>query len=606
MIRKSITLRLFIMNLFSTITLLLIVFLLQQYLFTNYYYDYKIKTLTENFDSFAKEFQNKKWSTDDYYKQIQKFNSSNNATLSISSSNSTYETTSSEKDFVITVKQADGSTVPVLIDPQFKKDTLKDNLPKMNSPITVKGYYEDSFGTKYLVPISMTFNGKTYVMEDAANMAFRGTLIESPVAAPSTTNAHANSTDWCADSSTENVNLFDQPITIIGTMISNHNTNVDGTYAISNTATSDADALQVYSDPYSNVNYVTMSQVITSNNDTYTLQLDATLQPINEALNLFSRYIILFFAVSIVIALLFTYSFSMRFTKPIVTINKKAKQMANMDFDVQLPVTSSDELGLLSESINTMSSQLKKTLDDLNTANDELQKDIDYRIKQEEVRKELVANVSHDLKTPLGIIKTHAEALKDGIRKEKSDYYTDVILDEISIMDALLKDMIKLSKIEASALLLNPQQISLRALLDEVLCFFEPLMEDKELALKITGLDYDVVVDEKMMIQVFSNLLSNVIDYGEEGSDLTLDLDAIAKRLTISNQGPKIDEDKLDKIWDRFYKLDPSRNRVLGGSGIGLAIVKSILDQHHFQYGVYNHKTGVSFWIDFSSSKEES
>lgn len=596
MMRKSITLRLFIINLFSTITLLIIVFLLQQYLFTNYYYDYKIKTLTENFDRFAKDLQRKKWPTEDYYKQIQKFNSSNNATLRLSNNLTTYETTSTKKDFVLTVEKIDGSTVEILINPQFKKNALKTELPKIGASITVQGYYKDSVGSRYLIPISMIFNGTTYTLEDLSTGNY---LIQSPLGTTVTSNSHNTNTDWCTNKNTEKKTILDQPITISGTMISNKNINVNGAYSVNTTATSQGNTLQVYADPYSNVNYVTMSEDITINKDVYNLQLDATLQPVNEALNLFSRYIILFFAISIVIAFLFTYSFSMRFTKPIVTINKKAKQMANMDFDVQLPVNSSDELGVLSESINTMSCQLKKTLDDLNTANEELQKDIDYRIKQEEVRKELVANVSHDLKTPLGIIKTHAEALKDGIRKEKSGYYTDVILDEISIMDALLKDMIKLSKIEANASLINPQQISLRSLLDEVLCFFEPLMEDKELTLKIDGHDFDVIVDDKMMIQVFSNLLSNVIDYGVKGSQLTLDMDSESKRLTISNQGPKIDEDQLDKIWDRFYKLDPSRSRLLGGSGIGLAIVKSILDQHHFHYGVYNHKKGVSFWINF-------
>ncbi|MEA1961219.1 MAG: HAMP domain-containing sensor histidine kinase [Bacillota bacterium] len=254
----------------------------------------------------------------------------------------------------------------------------------------------------------------------------------------------------------------------------------------------------------------------------------------------------------------------------------------------------------MAESLNILSRKLDTSLKDLQEANEQLLEDMEKERQQELKRKEFVASVSHELKTPLGIIKGFAEGIKDGIHQNKQDYYLDVIINEIETMDDLVMEMLELSRFELGNYKLSRQEFAMDSLVMEFNQRFRYLIDERHLKTHFDIEECNVLADREKIEKVLNNLYSNAIRYSINEGSINIKLKKQKNNMicySIENTGVHIPEDELDKIWDRFYRIEKSRNRVSGGTGLGLLIVKNILQMHESDFGAINTDKGVEFYF---------
>ncbi|EJR55611.1 hypothetical protein IIM_00703 [Bacillus cereus VD107] len=332
----------------------------------------------------------------------------------------------------------------------------------------------------------------------------------------------------------------------------------------------------------------------------------ASLQPVNEAMLVLKDYYVYALIIVFLVIILLSFYYSKIIVKPLIKINRVTKKMANFDFSEKLPVAADDEIGGLSSSINTLSVNLKDRIDRLNVANTKLQQDIERERQLEKTRKEFISGVSHELKTPLSVIRSFAEGIKDGVSKDTT-YYTDVILEETENMNRLIVEMLELAKLESGTYKLDMSTFSIGELIQQVYAKLSFSMEEKHLHVDVHA-DASLLVkaNRSRIEQVVVNLLSNAIRYTPDGEKIHVSVVETEDKvkIEIENTGNPIPEESLEKIWDRFYRLDASRSRHTGGTGLGLSIVKNILDLHHAEYGVYNTTNSVVFYFNLQKVKE--
>lgn len=326
-----------------------------------------------------------------------------------------------------------------------------------------------------------------------------------------------------------------------------------------------------------------------------------SLQPVNEAVNVISEIYIYFFAGAIILIIGLSKIYSNMMSKPLLEINKAALKMANLDFEEKCEVGSEDEIGSLALSLNTMSENLKNALNSLREANEKLQNDIEMERKLERMRKEFVAAVSHELKTPINLIEGYAEGLKDNIFEDKDkEFYLDVIIDESEKMGNLVEDMLDLSQLESGSFKLVKEEFFLHKLVAATVKKFSGLMAEKRINLNINLLENSrVYADWNRIEQVIINYITNAIRHTRGEGTIEVNMKDSGEEFIVEviNTGSRIPENELENIWDKFYKIDKSRNRELGGTGIGLAIVKNIVQLHEGKLGVENLDNGVKFYF---------
>ncbi|MBH5317621.1 HAMP domain-containing protein [Paenibacillus sp. GSMTC-2017] len=340
----------------------------------------------------------------------------------------------------------------------------------------------------------------------------------------------------------------------------------------------------------------------------------SSLQEVKELYNsikLFYSYIGIGGALLIVLLSLF---FSKTVAQPVLEMNRVASLMAKLDFSKKLKVERRDELGSLARSLNSLSSNLQNTLDELNLANGQLIKDMARKQEIEQLQKEFIANASHELKTPLSIIKGFAEGLQDDVAAHKRARYIELILDETTKMDTLVQDMLELSKFESYSIRITPEIIDVQILINEIIEKLTNHLEEKQIRIIFQNDDVHFVFADRIRIeQVILNIVMNAIRHAIVDSSIIIRLSELEPeqnsskhpqvQLEIENSGESIPEDQLLWIWDRFYRGDRSRNKLMGGTGLGLAITKHILELHGSNYGVTNTKQGVIFYFTLERSK---
>ncbi|MEH7457351.1 two-component sensor histidine kinase [Bacillus pseudomycoides] len=331
-----------------------------------------------------------------------------------------------------------------------------------------------------------------------------------------------------------------------------------------------------------------------------------SLQPVDEAMLVLKDYYVYALIIVFFVIILLSFYYSKIIVKPLIKMNRVTKKMANFDFSEKLPVSADDEIGGLSNSINTLSVNLKDRIDRLNVANAKLQQDIERERQLERTRKEFISGVSHELKTPLSVIRSFAEGIKDGVSKDTT-YYTDVILEETENMNRLIVEMLELAKLESGTYKLEMTAFSIGELVQQVYTKLLFSVEEKHLQVEIdANPSIYVEANRNRIEQVVVNLLSNAIRYTPDGKEISIRV--IEKedkvKVEIENTGNPIPDESLQKIWDRFYRLDASRSRHTGGTGLGLSIVKNILELHRANYGVYNTDDSVVFYFDLQKVKE--
>lgn len=306
---------------------------------------------------------------------------------------------------------------------------------------------------------------------------------------------------------------------------------------------------------------------------------------------------------------------SKKFTQPISELSGIANKMSNLDFTQKYRIKDSgDELDNLGKSINTMSDKLEDTITKLQKNNIELEKDIEEKSKIDEMRKQFISDVSHELKTPISLIQGYSEGLIENVNTdaESRKFYAEVIQDEANKMDKMVKELLELMKLEYGAKKLNNSFFNITELIQEEIRKYTVLLNENNIQVKF-NLKQPVYVyaDTNFIGQILNNYISNAIKNIEEVNKekyIEISIKIIGNKVHISvfNTGKNITEENMQKIWNRFYKEDTSRNREMGGTGIGLSLVKAIMNNYNNKYGVINKNNGVEFYFDLDIKRPKS
>jgi len=580
-------------KLFLSITLLLVIFLLivfvgQSIFIQSFYTNKKVNIVTEELTQFAKGYKAGKFNNNQFQQELSKLYSKYNTTLAVLDKRGVLK---AENNFDLTVLTNEGKKVYVPLNNLLYSDQIDSILGlniKENSRITIRGYVQDD----YFIPLYIKTNMGVWQeenqpantvqlstkdsLQEMVNIEIKGKVVNLhlPIANQYTYSAQMNSlmgaiTDWTK-------------------------TNED----FSNYTEEDFPLIYRYLDRANGLeNKVFIYPINTSKGSKEVIFAITSLQPVNEAMYVLKDFYIYAFIIALLLIVIVSFYYSKLITKPLLKMNSVTDQLAKLNFNEKIDIQSDDEIGQLSKSINSLSEKLASTIENLQQANVKLMKDIEKEKQLEQIRKEFISGVSHELKTPLSIVQSYAEGLKDGLNIEKNGYYADVILEEVDRMNGLVVDMLELSKLQSGTYTLKSEPFLIVDCIENVIIrMFENSNNHCHFNFK---LDEDtLVIGEKRKIeQVIINILSNAIHYGNPGSVIKMNLldEGDYVNISIFNEGNPIPADKIDKIWDRFYRIDESRNRQNGGTGLGLAIVKTILDLHHSTIKVHNKEDGVEF-----------
>lgn len=333
-----------------------------------------------------------------------------------------------------------------------------------------------------------------------------------------------------------------------------------------------------------------------------------TMDSIRDSVNISNEFIKYVCIVGILLSVAIIWYVTRKVAEPIRELTELSKRMADLDFGVRYTSGGNNEIGQLGEHFNQMSEKLEKAYSQLMTANNELQRDIEEKTKLDEKRREFLSNVSHELKTPIALIQGYAEGLKECINDdpESREFYCDVIMDEASKMNHLVRQLLTLNHLEEGNEKIVMERFDLIPLIQNKIQSVSILSQQKEALIQYYGPEELIVWgDEFKVEEVLTNYLSNAVNHveGDCRIEVYAEENGNKVRISVFNTGKQIPETDIDQIWGKFYKVDKARTREYGGSGIGLSIVKAIMESFHQDYGVRNCKDGVEFWFELESGK---
>ena len=338
----------------------------------------------------------------------------------------------------------------------------------------------------------------------------------------------------------------------------------------------------------SSMNYILLSGNLVND---YKLYIRIPIAPIEESVRISNNVLIFIGCITIIISGIIASVISKKFTDPILELNSITNKMARLDFS-QKYVTKDvdDEINDLGKNINTMSNKLET------------------KSKIDEMRKQFISDVSHELKTPIALIQGYAEGLLENVTTddESRKFYAEVILDESNKMDKLVKQLLELMKIEYGKREFTNERFDLKELIDEVIRKCNVMLKENGITINFRQEEpVYIYADEFYIDQAVTNYFTNAIKHAEEKNgkkEIEIRLEKLKDknkvRLYVYNTGENIEQEDLERIWKRFYKVDTSRNRENGGTGIGLALVKAIMNNYKNEYGVANKEDGVEFYFD--------
>ena len=284
----------------------------------------------------------------------------------------------------------------------------------------------------------------------------------------------------------------------------------------------------------------------------------------------------------LIISLALAYFLSKKFSNPIMKMTKESKKMVNGDYDVKFKESNIEEINELAYTLNRATKELSKT---------------------ENLRRELLANVSHDLKTPLTLIKANAEMVRDLTysNEKKREANLNVIINETDRLNMLVEDILDLSQSQAKTMKLEIKRLNLNDLMKSILSRYKVLEERDNYKINFNyDKEYVIKADIKRLEQVIYNLINNAINYTGKNKVVNVNLidNKTFVRVEVIDSGKGINEEELKYIWDKYYKADKSYHRLTVGTGLGLSIVKNLLELHNFKYGVKSSKKGTNFYFD--------
>ena len=355
-----------------------------------------------------------------------------------------------------------------------------------------------------------------------------------------------------------------------------------------------------------NTEYMEMFGVL-ENGDWYIIS--CTIESIKDSVKIANRFLAYVGVAAVLIGCIICWLIARRFTKPILKLAEISEKMTRLDFEAKYQGKEKNEIALLGANINKLSESLEKNISELKTANNELKKDIEKKEEIDEMRKEFLANVSHELKTPIALIQGYAEGLKEAVNddEESREYYCDVIMDEANKMNSMVKRLLTLNQLESGNDVVTMERFDIASLISTYLQSVSILAKQSDIRIVYTQKEPVYVwADEFKTEEVFMNYFSNALNHcaGEKVIEIKIIQENKKARICVFNTGEPIPEDCIEHVWEKFYKVDKARTREYGGSGVGLSIVKAIMDSMNQKYGVENFTDGVMFWFELELVQE--
>lgn len=321
---------------------------------------------------------------------------------------------------------------------------------------------------------------------------------------------------------------------------------------------------------------------------------------LKESVSISNRFLIYMAIIGFIITVILTFIIAKMITNPILELADISNKMGKLDFTAKYAGNRSDEIQTLGQNMNYMSDRLEKAIYELQEANELLKEDIKRKEAIDEMRKDFIANVSHELKTPIALIQGYAEGLNEGLceDEESRKYYTEVILDESEKMNKMVKQLLTLSSLESGNSILHKENFNLTSLIESVLGSISILIGEKNVNIEFDS-DKEIFLnaDEFKIEEVVTNYISNSIHHVRDSGEIKINVSDDGENITFSvyNTGNPIPEKDLNNIWEKFFKVDKAHSRAYGGSGIGLSIVKAIVEAHNGTVAVRNILDGVEF-----------
>ena len=337
------------------------------------------------------------------------------------------------------------------------------------------------------------------------------------------------------------------------------------------------------------------------------------LESIRESAKIANRFLAYMGIVATLAGGVIVWFVSTKITKPILELNRISEKMVHLDFEAKYEGGARNEIGLLGENINKLSASLERSISELKTANNELQKDIERKEQIDAMRREFLANVSHELKTPIALIQGYAEGLSEGVNDdpESRSFYCEVIVDEASKMNNMVKKLLTLNQLEFGNDVVAMERFDVTALVKNYVQSAGILTRQNEITVRME--EYGPVYvwgDVYKTEEVFTNYFSNAVNHcmavdKDSGKIIVISLEQRDGKIRIGvfNTGQPIPEESVPHLWEKFYKVDKARTREYGGSGVGLSIVKAIMESMNQKYGVENYNNGVLFWFELDGNE---
>ena len=334
----------------------------------------------------------------------------------------------------------------------------------------------------------------------------------------------------------------------------------------------------------------------------------ATMESIKDNVTISNTFMIYVAIIAIVVGSVLILFICKKVTDPIEKLTKISDDMKKLNFEAKYVADNEykNELDILGQNMNELSETLEKNIKELKSANISLKKDIAQKEEIDEMRKEFLSNVSHELKTPIALIQGYAEGLKEGISddEESRNFYCEVIMDEASKMNIMVKKLLTLNQLEFGNENANMERFDIVELVRNYVKSASMLAKQKDVTVNFG--DYPPIFvwgDEFKIEEVLMNYYSNALNHidGEKIIDIRLAQNENHVRVSVFNTGEPIPEDSIGHIWEKFYKVDKARTREYGGSGVGLSIVKAIMEGMHQDYGVINYDNGVEFYFELET-----
>ena len=340
---------------------------------------------------------------------------------------------------------------------------------------------------------------------------------------------------------------------------------------------------EVFRNTKSNQEMILYGRYIRGNMANYTLYVNSPVELLDSTLEIFTTQFTILTAGLLMLSLVLSVFLSNRIAHPIISMHTPATELASGNYDVNFNGGHFTELDDLAKTLNTATEKLSKV---------------------DELRKDLIANMSHDIKTPLTMIKAYAEMIQDisGDNPVKRNEHLNVILKEVDYLDHLVTDMSELAKMQSGNFEIKLTLFDIKEEIDEIMLLVQHLCDEKQISLSVDSPDSVLVSADRVKIkQVIYNFVSNAIKHSGEGAAVDIkvtDKDGLVKVMVIDN-GHGIREEDLPYIWDRYYKIDKGFKRSIKSTGLGLAIAKAILDTHEANYGVISEEgKGSCFWFE--------